>query len=134
MMVYAVLFSTLWLSFGCFGMFKAWTDISTDRSEAIGLILVLIPFTLSVPFFFYSGFAFERIVLNDGGVSWYDRYGRLKVSASLYDVESVDVVSGEASVARVYTRKGEIKFSSYIEGFADLVQEFRRITDEGTQT
>lgn len=123
-----LLFGLVFGGFILFGAVSALTGMaSTGSTSPIVFVLASSPFLL-VPYFFLGAFFFERIWIDGDELVWTDRHGRERLRARLDELQSVDEQKGEASLTRVYTRQGEIRFSSYLSHYRELVNEVRRLT------
>ena len=76
-------------------------------------------------------YCFERIEFVSEEVIWTSRVNREKVRMRLEDLVSVvEDDSGESRRAKIVSRQGTIKISDALDGYDELLTEFRRLLEE----
>jgi len=69
----------------------------------------------------------ERIQLGPDGVVWTDLLGRTRVRAALYEIRTMDVISGHGGGARIYTDQGTVRCMTSIKNFSTLENEVEKV-------
>ncbi|MBI5706361.1 MAG: hypothetical protein HZC36_05165 [Armatimonadetes bacterium] len=100
--------------------------------EALGWSAFAVVSAMSAVFFCYGirtikQYAFEKIIIDEMGISWIDLHGRERVGAKWFEVHAMECRTSPGSEFsgswEIQTDKGNVAFSELIERSAELVRE-----------